>query len=64
VSSPNTPGLRNAQAAALDDLWQSIVRASVAPNSADRRSLLRSRPPDSNELDDVVHIARSRMVYA
>ncbi len=66
VSSPNTPGLRNLQqAAALDDLLAKVIdaRERVRQNAGDSPVLLKIAPDLSlNELDDVVHIARSRRV--
>ena len=66
VSSPNTPGLRNLQqAAALDDLLAKVIdaRERVRQNAVDSPVLLKIAPDLSlNELDDVVHIARSRRV--
>jgi dihydroorotate dehydrogenase len=66
VSSPNTPGLRNLQqAAALDDLLARVigVRDRVRQNAGDTPVLLKIAPDLSlNDLDDVVHIARSRHV--
>jgi dihydroorotate dehydrogenase len=66
VSSPNTPGLRNLQqAAALDDLLARVidVRDRVRQNAGDTPVLLKIAPDLSlNDLDDVVHIARSRRV--
>jgi dihydroorotate dehydrogenase len=66
VSSPNTPGLRNLQqAAALDDLLAKVIdaRERVRKNAGDSPVLLKIAPDLSlNELDDVVHIARSRGV--
>ena len=66
VSSPNTPGLRNLQqAAALDDLLARVIdaRERVRQNSGDSPVLLKIAPDLSlPELDDVVHIARSRRV--
>jgi dihydroorotate dehydrogenase len=64
VSSPNTPGLRNLQqAAALDDLLAKVIdaRERVRKNAGDSPVLLKIAPDLSlAELDDVVHIARSR----
>ena len=64
VSSPNTPGLRNLQqAAALDDLLAKVIdaRERVRQNAGDSPVLLKIAPDLSlTELDDVVHIARSR----
>jgi dihydroorotate dehydrogenase len=66
VSSPNTPGLRNLQqAAALDDLLAKVIdaRERVQRNAGDSPVLLKIAPDLSlTELDDVVHIARSRRV--
>jgi dihydroorotate dehydrogenase len=66
VSSPNTPGLRNLQqAAALDDLLAKVIdaRERVRANAGDTPVLLKIAPDLTlNELDDVVHIARSRKV--
>jgi dihydroorotate dehydrogenase len=66
VSSPNTPGLRNLQqAAALDDLLAKVIdaRERVRQNAGDSPVLLKIAPDLSlTELDDVVHIARSRRV--
>ena len=66
VSSPNTPGLRNLQqAAALDELLAKVIdaRERVRQNAGDSPVLLKIAPDLSlNELDDVVHIARSRRV--
>ena len=66
VSSPNTPGLRNLQqAAALDDLLAKVIdaRERVRRNAGDTPVLLKVAPDLSlTDLDDVVHIARSRRV--
>lgn len=66
VSSPNTPGLRNLQqSAALDDLLARVIdtRERVRKNAGDSPVLLKIAPDLSlAELDDVVHIARSRGV--
>ena len=66
VSSPNTPGLRNLQqSAALDDLLAKVIdaRERVRKNSGDSPVLLKIAPDLSlTELDDVVHIARSRRI--
>jgi len=66
VSSPNTPGLRNLQqSAALDDLLAKVIdaRERVRKNAGDSPVLLKVAPDLSlTELDDVVHIARSRGV--
>jgi dihydroorotate dehydrogenase len=64
VSSPNTPGLRSLQqASALDDLLARVIdaRERVRKNAGDSPILLKVAPDLSlAELDDVVHIARSR----
>jgi len=66
VSSPNTPGLRNLQqAAALDDLLAKVIdaRERVQKNAGDTPVLLKIAPDLSlADLDDVVHVARSRKV--
>ena len=66
VSSPNTPGLRNLQQAdALDDLLARVIetRERVRKNAGDSPILLKIAPDLSlSELDDVVHVARSRRV--
>jgi len=66
VSSPNTPGLRNLQrASALDDLLARVIEARerVRKHAGDSPVLLKIAPDLSlPELDDVVHIARSRRV--
>jgi dihydroorotate dehydrogenase len=66
VSSPNTPGLRNLQqAAALDDLLAKVIdaRERVRQHAGDSPVLLKIAPDLTlTELDDVVHIARSRRV--
>jgi dihydroorotate dehydrogenase len=66
ISSPNTPGLRNLQqAAVLDDLLARVidVRERVAPNAGPTPVLLKIAPDLSlPDLDDVVGIARSRRV--
>ena len=66
VSSPNTPGLRNLQqAAALDDLLARVIdaRERVRVKAGDSPVLLKIAPDLSlAELDDVVHVARSRRV--
>jgi dihydroorotate dehydrogenase len=66
VSSPNTPGLRNLQqSAALDDLLARVIdtRERVRKNAGDSPVLLKIAPDLSlAELDDVVHVARSRRV--
>jgi dihydroorotate dehydrogenase len=66
VSSPNTPGLRNLQqAAALDDLLARAIdaRERVRAKAGDSPVLLKIAPDLSlAELDDVVHVARSRRV--
>src|SRR5690606_14957293 len=64
--SPNTPGLRNLQQAdALDDLLARVIetRDRVQQSAGDTPVLLKIAPDLSlGELDDVVHIARSRRV--
>jgi dihydroorotate dehydrogenase len=66
VSSPNTPGLRNLQqAAALDDLLAKVIdaRERVRAKAGDSPVLLKIAPDLSlAELDEVVHVARSRRV--
>jgi len=66
VSSPNTPGLRNLQqSAALDDLLAKVIdaRERVRHSAGDSPVLLKIAPDLSlTELDDVVHIARSRRI--
>jgi dihydroorotate dehydrogenase len=66
VSSPNTPGLRNLQQASqLDDLLARVIdaRERVRTNAGDSPILLKVAPDLTlQELDDVVHIARSRRV--
>jgi dihydroorotate dehydrogenase len=66
VSSPNTPGLRNLQqAGALDDLLARVIEArdEVKKNAGDSPVLLKIAPDlGLTELDDVVHVARSRRV--
>ncbi|MFZ3361058.1 MAG: quinone-dependent dihydroorotate dehydrogenase [Xanthobacteraceae bacterium] len=66
ISSPNTPGLRNMQqAAVLDDLLARVIdaRERVAPNAGPTPVLLKIAPDLSlPDLDDVVGIARSRRV--
>jgi dihydroorotate dehydrogenase len=66
ISSPNTPGLRNLQqAAVLDDLLARVIdaRERVAPNAGPTPVLLKIAPDLSlGDLDDVVGIARSRRV--
>ncbi|MBU6458487.1 MAG: quinone-dependent dihydroorotate dehydrogenase [Bradyrhizobium sp.] len=66
VSSPNTPGLRNLQqAAALDDLLARVIEARerVRQTAGDTPVLLKIAPDlRLSQLDDVVHIARSRRV--
>jgi dihydroorotate dehydrogenase len=66
ISSPNTPGLRNLQQASqLDELLAKVIEArdSVREKSGDTPVLLKIAPDLSlAELDDVVHVARSRGV--
>ena len=66
VSSPNTPGLRNLQqAAVLDDLLARVIdaRERVAQSAGPTPVLLKIAPDLSlADLDDVVGIARSRRV--
>jgi dihydroorotate dehydrogenase len=66
ISSPNTPGLRNLQqAAVLDDLLARVVdaRERVTRNAGPTPVLLKIAPDLAlAELDDVVGIARSRRV--
>jgi len=66
ISSPNTPGLRNMQqAAVLDDLLVRVIdaRERVAPNAGPTPVLLKIAPDLAlGDLDDVVGIARSRRV--
>jgi dihydroorotate dehydrogenase len=66
ISSPNTPGLRNLQQASqLDDLLVKVIEARdrVREKSGDTPVLLKIAPDLSlAELDDVVHVARSRGV--
>ena len=66
ISSPNTPGLRNLQQASqLDDLLAKVIEARnrVREKSGDTPVLLKIAPDLSlAELDDVVHVARSRRV--
>jgi dihydroorotate dehydrogenase len=66
ISSPNTPGLRNLQqAAVLDDLLARVVEARerVTRNAGPTPTLLKIAPDLSlADLDDVVGIARARRV--
>ena len=66
VSSPNTPGLRNLQQGhILDDLLSKVLdaRDSVRQTAGDTPVLLKIAPDLSlAELDEVVHVARSRKV--
>src|SRR5215218_3265005 len=66
VSSPNTPGLRNLQEGALlDDLLARVIdaRQRVRESAGDTPVLLKIAPDLSlAQLDDVVHVARSRRV--
>lgn len=64
VSSPNTPGLRDLQAApALDDLLARVIEArDRAAESIGRKALLLKISPDLSlaELDDLVAVAKKR----
>jgi len=66
ISSPNTPGLRlMQQAAVLDDLLARVIdaRERVAPHAGPTPVLLKIAPDLSlPDLDDIVGIARSRRV--
>ena len=66
ISSPNTPGLRSMQqAAVLDDLLARVIdaRERVAPRAGPTPVLLKIAPDLSlADLDDIVGIARSRRV--
>jgi dihydroorotate dehydrogenase len=66
ISSPNTPGLRDMQhAAVLDDLLARVVdaRERVARNAGPTPVLLKIAPDLSlSDLDDMVGIARARRV--
>jgi dihydroorotate dehydrogenase len=66
VSSPNTPGLRNLQQGhILDDLLAKVIdtRERVRTKAGDTPVLLKIAPDLSlAELDEVVHVARSRKV--
>jgi dihydroorotate dehydrogenase len=66
ISSPNTPGLRNMQqAAVLDDLLARVIdaRERVARNAGPTPVLLKIAPDLSlPDLDDVVGIARARRI--
>jgi dihydroorotate dehydrogenase len=66
ISSPNTPGLRDMQhAAVLDDLLARVIdaRDRVAPKAGPTPILLKIAPDLSlGELDDAVAIARKRRV--
>ncbi|WP_315783062.1 MULTISPECIES: quinone-dependent dihydroorotate dehydrogenase [unclassified Bradyrhizobium] len=66
ISSPNTPGLRNLQKAAqLDELLSKVLEARdrIRRKAGDTPVLLKIAPDLSlAELDDVVHVARSRGV--
>ena len=66
ISSPNTPGLRNLQEGALlDDLLAKVLEARdrVRETAGDTPVLLKIAPDLSlAQLDDVVHVARSRKV--
>ena len=66
ISSPNTPGLRNLQQSAqLNELLSKVLEARdrVRRKAGDTPVLLKIAPDLSlAELDDVVHVARSRGV--
>ena len=66
VSSPNTPGLRDLQeGTALDDLLARVLEARDRVAEAHpRRPILLKIAPDLTlgQLDDVVHVARSRRI--
>jgi dihydroorotate dehydrogenase len=66
VSSPNTPGLRDMQQArALDDLLARVLdaRANARERAGEVPVLLKIAPDVSlGELDDIVHVARSRRI--
>jgi dihydroorotate dehydrogenase len=66
VSSPNTPGLRNLQQAAiLDDLLARVIdaRERVRETAGDTPVLLKIAPDLSlAQLDEVVQVARSRRI--
>lgn len=66
VSSPNTPGLRNLQQAhILDDLLAKVIdaRERVRERAGDTPVLLKIAPDLSlAELDELVHVARSRRI--
>jgi dihydroorotate dehydrogenase len=66
VSAPNTPGLRNMQQAhILDDLLAKVIdaRERMRATAGDSPVLLKIAPDLSlAELDEVVHVARSRRV--
>jgi len=66
ISSPNTPGLRDLQqAAALDDLLVRVVAARdrVSLRAGDTPVLVKIAPDLTlTELDDVVAVARRRMI--
>ena len=66
VSSPNTPGLRNLQQGhILDDLLSKVLEARdrMREKAGDTPVLLKIAPDLSlAELDEVVHVARSRRV--
>jgi dihydroorotate dehydrogenase len=66
VSSPNTPGLRNLQQGhILDDLLSKVLEARdrAREKAGDTPVLLKIAPDLSlAELDEVVHVARSRKV--
>ena len=64
ISSPNTPGLRDLQAApALDDLLARVIEArDRTAESAGRKALLLKISPDLSlaELDDLIAVVRKR----
>lgn len=67
ISSPNTPGLRDLQAAeTLDELIKRVLdaRERAAQKSGGRKPLLLKIAPDLSlaELDDVVEIAKKRAI--
>ncbi|MGH6800799.1 MAG: quinone-dependent dihydroorotate dehydrogenase, partial [Methylocella sp.] len=65
VSSPNTPGLRDLQRAALDDLLARVLHArDIAAERFGRKPVLLKIAPDLTlgELDGIVKCARSRKI--